>query len=278
MHLQNMGHKILFMKIRRMHLFEFEDLEKFPKLFRNYLTDFLEFLAELHDFYKYTIPLLRKQLKMLNKPSIIDIGSGAGGGIDKIYTSLSQEIKTLEITLTDLYPNITAFKRLSKKSNGRIKYIEYPVSASEVPNDLIGLRTFFRSFHHFEPNLCVKVLKDCIANNQPIGIFDIQQRTVLFFIFYAIISPLLVLLYTPFIKPFSGKRLLFTYIIPVVPFIAFWDGSVTVLRTYNTDELKKMAVSADVKNKYKWESGQIGKGSKTVFYFLGSPKNHLNYH
>lgn len=79
------------------------------------------------------------------------------------------------------------------------------------------------------------------------------------------------MLATPFIQPFSWKKLFWTYLIPVIPFSNIWDGMVSVFRTYNNAEL--MAMTSDLnKDGYTRETGEIdaGKGIK-VLYLLGYP-------
>ena len=75
----------------RVHLFEFEDLSWFKKTIRNYLTYFLQFLSNL-------TPI-----------QIIDLCSG-GGSLLWLNPQLKQSKPSLKITLTDFYPNTTAFE------------------------------------------------------------------------------------------------------------------------------------------------------------------------
>ena len=76
----------------------------------------------------------------------------------------------------------------------------------------------------------------------------------------------------PFIKPFSIGRLVFTYLLPVVPMFILWDGVVSVLRTYTLDEMKKMTTELNKRMHYKWEIEKIKDGPITILYLLGYPK------
>jgi hypothetical protein len=51
---------------------------------------------------------------------------------------------------------------------------------------------------------------------------------------------LFVWVFTPFMRPFLWKRLLFTYPLPCVPMICLWDGFVSQLRAYTPDELRAL--------------------------------------
>ena len=108
-----------------------------------------------------------------------------------------------------------------------------------VPSSLKGLRTQFLSFHHFKPEQAQAILQNAINNSQPIAIFEGQQPSVKSLI-PMFLSPLNVLLTTPFIRPFKVDRILFTYLIPILPLFILWDGVISVLRTYTVKELNMM--------------------------------------
>ena len=90
--------------MKRLHLFEFEDLPWFPGFIRNYGTDFLQFVSNKFDLYKGITPLLVSKLKHAGKTQILDLASGGGGGLLTIGKKLKEEIPDLQITLTDYYP------------------------------------------------------------------------------------------------------------------------------------------------------------------------------
>jgi len=79
-------------------------------------------------------------------------------------------------------------------------------------------------------------------------------------------------LMTPFIKPRSWSRLLWTYLLPVVPLATCWDGVVSLLRVYSPRALEAMSgelSSAD----YAWEIGTASTGA-AIFeyvYLVGYP-------
>ena len=85
-------------------------------------------------------------------------------------------------------------------------------------------------------------------------------------------APLIVLLTTPFIKPFKLSRLFWTYLISVITFTVLWDGLVSVMRTYSTAELQQMTVEIRAQN-YVWETGQIKiKGAGNITHLIGYPE------
>ena len=261
-------------RVRRIHAFEFEDLTWFPKNLRNYGTDFLQFGANAFDMYKGVMPIILKGVQSSGNRTVIDIASGGGGGLVKIADHLKNSIPHIKIILSDYYPNIAAFKRTKAKKPDVFEFIEYSVNAIDVPPHLKGFRTQFLSFHHFRPKDAKAILQNAVDNKQAIGIFEAQQRNSKHLI-QMLFSPIAVLLMTPFIKPFEFDRILFTYLIPVIPLFVLWDGIVSVLRTYTVTELKEMILEVRNHGLFDWEVG-IAKGSSNdVFYLLGIPKENV---
>ncbi|MEZ4772146.1 MAG: hypothetical protein R3D00_03115 [Bacteroidia bacterium] len=255
----------------RLHLFEFEDLSWFPSLIRNYMTDFLQFVVNKFNFYGGIIPLLKKGLTHSGGTTVIDLASGGSGPWLRLAPELKKEIPSLHIVLTDYYPNIPAFEKTVAEGNGLFSYEKSSVNALDVPARLKGLRTQFLSFHHFRPEDAQKILQNAVNSGMPIGIFEAQKRDVKHFIQF-FFSPINVILVTPFLRPFSFLRLIFTYLIPLVPLFVWWDGLVSVLRTYSIAEMKDMISRLDKSDSFDWEVGESRTGQVTNLYILGYPK------
>ena len=85
--------------------------------------------------------------------------------------------------------------------------------------------------------------------------------------------PLAVLMVTPFIRPFRPSRLLWTYLVPVVPFIVLFDGIISCLRTYNPSELEALTAELTSENKYVWQFGEqkAEKSLLPVTFLIGYP-------
>lgn len=256
----------------RIHLFEFEDLAWFPQFLRNYETDFLSFLSNKTGIFKPILPVMHRGLKASSSTHIIDLGSGGGGPILSLNSQLQRRFPNLKIFLTDYYPNIAAFNLMSKKAPN-LEYIEKPIDARNVPKNLRGLRTLFLVFHHFKPDDARQILQDAIYEGDPIAILEGQERS-LSSIIAMILSPLSVLLTTPFIGPFKFGRIIFTYLIPIVPLVVMWDGIVSSLRTYSVKEMKELVNGLDNTEGFNWEMGRKRSGPGMILYLLGTPKQN----
>lgn len=254
----------------RIHLFELEDFRWFPSALRNYMTDFLQFISNRFDIYKAVVPLIEEALQHADSEKIIDLASGGGGGLLKLSEHLKERNPCLKIVLTDFYPNIAAFRRTAAHSR-MFTYYEKPVNAMAVPSELVGLRTQFLSLHHFRPADAVKILQNAVDAGSPIALFESQERNVKS-ILSMLFSPVSVLLVTPFIRPFRIGRIVFTYLIPIVPLCILWDGVVSALRTYSTKEMHALVAQVNGHENYEWKIGKQKSGPGTVPYLIGYPK------
>lgn len=256
--------------MKRIHLFEFEDQKWFPNNLRNYGTDFLRFMSHKTKMYGPIISVIEKGLIRSKTNQIIDIGSGGGGGLLWINAELKKSFPAVKIVLTDFYPNLPAFKS-AQKTAPNVTYVKEPIDARNVPADLVGLRTQFLSFHHFNPKDAQFILQNAVDTNNSIALFEGQERSISS-ILAMLFSPLIVLLVTPFIRPFSFGRIVFTYLIPLVPLFVLWDGTVSALRTYSVKEMIGLVDALDGAENYDWEMNKVKSGPGVVLYLLGTKK------
>lgn len=259
--------------MKRIHFFEFGDLKWFPKHLKDLMTDFLEFGANQFNIYEKATPILKKGLSKASKREIIDMGSGGGGGWPKIIENLkSAETPEFKIKLTDYYPNIGAFKKMQSRFAQTIEFEKDSIDATNVPSTLKGFRTMFLSFHHLKPKQAQQVLQNAINSGEPIGIFELQDRTILSLIFMFVFAPINAILTAPFLKPLKLTRLLFTFLIPILPLIIWFDGVVSNLRTYSEIELKNLVNQCNKNSSYEWQIGKIKNGPGFILYLLGYKK------
>src|SRR5262249_59485151 len=89
---------------------------------------------------------------------------------------------------------------------------------------------------------------------------------------FLFLTPLVVGLATLFIRPFWWRRLLWTYLVPLVPLTCWWDGAVSHLRAYTPAELEQLADEVGVDG-YSWRAGRVPLGSAPgrLTYLIGYP-------
>lgn len=257
--------------LRRIHFVELEDLPWLPAVLRDGVTDFLEFMVVKTPLYDSIAPRLARALALTKSNRIVDLCSGGGGAWLRLLRDLPAG--DLRVSLSDIYPNRVAFERIEHATQGRVAGITQPVDATKVESDIGGFRTLFSSFHHLRPAQARAVLLDAVENGSPIAIFESTQRHILL-ILYMLLTPLIVLLVTPFMKSVTPSRLVFTYLIPLIPLIIAFDGVVSCLRTYTPAELRDLVDSLP-ENNYAWDIAleRMGALPIGVTYLIGIPEH-----
>lgn len=265
-------HEDSLILIPRLHLFELEDLQWFPTTIRDLATDYLHFMERRFRLHEPVVPLLQEVLDETGCRQVVDLCSGGGGPIPALQQALASVGPSVHFTLTDRYPNLAAFEQVASDSGGAITYLSQPIDARAVPNSMKGVRTIFNSFHHFQPTVARAILREAMRARQPIAIFEIPERSVSTLI-PLLLTPLVVWLATPWMRPFRWGRLLWTYAIPLVPLTCWWDGIVSQLRAYSPAELEAL-VAPLTDGGYVWKVGKVPIRSTIghVTYLIGLPE------
>lgn len=259
--------------MKRFHLFEWEDQPWFPDVLRRNMTDYLRFMITRLGIYDPVIPLLKEMLEKTGQRQILDLCSGAGGGLEALQPKLSAEMGfNVPVTLTDKFPNLEAWQQIEAETKKAITFIPESVDATDVPQNLPGVRTLFSSFHHFKPEQAEAILQDAVNKKQAIGIFEGSGKQYHELLLAGLVFPPLMLGITPFIRPFKFSRLFFTYLVPAIPLFTLWDGVVSVLRMYSPEMLLQMTKKLQGPP-YVWKSGYAKhKSGAKVIYLIGYPE------
>ncbi|GAB3650660.1 hypothetical protein GCM10027594_25900 [Hymenobacter agri] len=257
----------------RLRLFEFEDLPWFPPVIRAGMMDYLRFMISALGTYRPIALLLAEGLRHTTQTRVLELGAGAGGGTETVLAALQAQGLAATITLTDLYPQPAAWADIAQRTHGAIGYEPAPVDALAVPPHLTGFRTIFSAFHHFPPEAATALLRDAVRANSGVGVFEGAGKHWAEILLALTVLPVAQLLLTPFFRPFRLSRLVFTYLIPLIPLCTIWDGCVSVLRMYSTDELQALARAADPEGTFAWQAGKKRHWwGPQVTYLIGWPK------
>ncbi|NMO19047.1 hypothetical protein HPC49_37370 [Pyxidicoccus fallax] len=252
----------------RLHLFEFTDQDWWPSSLRDLTTDYLHTVSTRLGLFDATAEVLARGLRASDTRTLLDLGSGGRGPLPRLRRLLAERHGVdADVVLTDKYPNAQAGERAHAEG---ATYLDRSVDALRVPADLRGMRTLFNALHHFRPEDARAVLADAQARGVPIAAFESVRRTP-GGLLSMLLVPLLVLLFTPLVRPMTPLRLLLTYVIPVAPLIIFWDGLVSALRIHRPEELRALTASL-AREGYTWEVGEARMpGKPPISYVLGMP-------
>lgn len=246
----------------RLQLFEFTDLDWYPAFLKQPIQRYLDYVSARFRIYLPARMLLVDALKASGAKQVVDLGSGAGGGLDSFWEDIQEDVKGIRILRTDRFP-VEA-----PANTDKIPYWPESVDATAVPPELAGFRTMFALAHHLTPAALTLAIQDAQRKSVGLAIFEPVQRGIIQIVLMVLIVPLLVLLLSPFIRPVHPVVLVFTYLIPFIPLTITWDGVVSSLRAYTPQDLLKMARSTD--GPLKWKSGYAGPGGRLV-YLIGEP-------
>ncbi len=255
--------------MRRTELQEIHDHPRFPSFLRDLVTEALQSLWEFGNSYKPILSRLLLAMERAETHEVLDLCSGGGGP----WLRLSREAelhrkRQISIRLTDKYPNLTAFSRASRFSR-LISFESVPVDATKIPAEFDEFRTIFSSFHHFGPEPARLLLEGSMRRKRGIGVFEVACRSPLTILTICVI-PALSWWLALGMRPFRWERLLWTYLIPVVPFVLFYDGMVSCFRAYSREELEELVRRLNALD-FRWEVGEERSGFLPVTYVLGYP-------
>jgi hypothetical protein len=256
----------------KMRLFEIHDQAWFPGFLRDQTTDALQFILNTGNLYGPIVHHLSGALTETGTVRILDLCSGAGGPWLKLSKVFEQkEGLPLHISLTDRYPNVRAFDNAKSPGGNGIHFHAIPVDATQIPDELNGFRTIFSSFHHFKPREARAILQDAVNKQRGIGIFEVAGRRAVT-VLLTFLMPIGSLILTPFMRPFRWARFLWTYIIPVIPFVLWFDAIMSCLRAYSLQELVELTSGLAVHG-YEWKIGQESNGlfPVPITYLIGYP-------
>ncbi len=207
---------------------ELEDFNWFPQFLRNYQTDYIGFVVSKFNIYQVFINYLKEQ--NIKSNVMFDLCSGSGEPAVSIFnkTSNFQQLK-----LSDKFPR-------SFQSTSKIIYIDESIDVNEytfIPGETY---TMFNAFHHFSDDEKQKIVLNCDKAKANLFIVEILEPTLFFFLKVFTLTTIGVLLFNPFVRPFSIKRLFFTYVLPINIITITIDGIISVLKSRNVKSYIKL--------------------------------------
>lgn len=263
----------------RLHLVELEDLPWVPSVLKDTGRDLLDLGFHKMRFYEPLVPHLAALVDATGVRNVVDLASGGGGGALSMCKTLRGQGKAdIHFLLTDRFPNNGAAQRIQQLGDANVAYHPHPVDALTADHRPTGIRTMFGALHHFQPPEVRQLLGAVVAERAPVAIFDVGANLKLRKVPTALVPlvsiPNLLMLFVvtwllvPLVRPLSLGRLVLTYLLPLVPILVAWDGTVSALRAYAPEELLEMARSAPGGGTYDWEAGASGP----AVYLVGKPR------
>ena len=253
--------------MRRFRLFEILDQAWCPQTVRDGATDCLEAIISTADVYRPVREQFFAAIRSCGATRVVDLCSGGGGPWpSRQWRCRLEREANLTVALTDKFPSSVLGARLGQSP--RLISIGLPVDATDVPEELRGFRTVFSSFHHFPDAMAIKILGDAVESGEGFASAEVTSRSVRALLTICVL-PAFVWLLTPRMRPFRWRRLLLTYLVPAIPFVIFWDGVVSCLRTRTPEELLQLTRGFPG---YEWSAGYAKGSWLAPVYLSGLPR------
>lgn len=185
--------------------------------------------------YRHLIPLIKSAANS-HQGVVTDLCSGSGGPVPDL--AVQSGLEEVSFLLTDRFPAETGILPPN------CTYLRQPLSALQPLPHAAGLVTMFNAFHHFNARERKALLKTLILNGRSFMAAELLAPSLTDFMRILVATTLGQLLFAPFVRPFSLKRLVLTYLIPINLITVTWDGLASVsrgLKKSSWDDLRLQA-------------------------------------
>jgi len=243
--------------VNRIQSFEFNERNECPEFIRDGIVEILGKGIRWSKYFSSSIQAFIEFANQVETTTFLDLCSGSGEPAAFFVEELLRQGKTqFKFVLSDLFPKTHSMNSVSKQFPEQTHVITTPVDATNVKQEYDqAARTIINAFHHFPPELAKSIIRDCVKKERGIFIIESFPRSVIKY--FSVIPYLLV---SFFVNPFITQKdrllkFLFSFIIPLIPVLGFWDGLISSCRIHSKDELFEMV--DEWKLEYTWNYQEI---------------------
>lgn len=227
--------------MKRKQIFQFSNQKWFPSFLKRDMYEFMSWFVGKVNAAKPFLPVLDEVIGHTQTKTIINIDSKIGAGIETVLPLLPEGSEVINVEL----------EKFSTHNK--------------------GIYTFINSFHQLDEKKVKYYLNQIADSGNSVAVLEGNNDSLWQVVGMTIFVPLTVILSAPFVQPFRITRLIFTYLIPILPVITMLDGFLALFKLYNPNDLNELVSTIPVKN-YVWKSGKAdnGRGGK-IIYLMGYP-------
>ena len=232
--------------MRRKHLPQLTDQRWFPGIWKSLIAEFMTWFVHTVRAAKPFVPVFSEALAQAKSRRVCNVTLSAGAGMECLQPFLPDDL-----VIEDLPVDVLV--------------------KGAAPMAGTGLFCMVNCFHRLPAASAREVLMAMSVKRVPIVILEGNNDNWWQAIGMSVIVPLTVFLTAPFVRPFRVSRLLFTYLLPVLPFFTALDGMLALFKLYPPEDLDELVASLKSTD-YTWRSGRAdnGRGGK-IMYLLGIP-------
>lgn len=261
------------MALPRIQLFEFNDSPWCPRALSDTIIESLSRTLRWGHLLSGLVAPFEEFLEKAGAAEVLDVGAGAAGPARILCGEIRRAGRTPpRFVLTDLQPQLEAWRAARDEFPGDIDFVSAPVDATAIPPAIAGgrARMIVNSFHHFSPDLARSILHDAVNGSTGVFIAEAWERNPLRFATFIPVGLPALLANPLFTKRDRLAKALLTFASPAVLGASLWDGLVSTVRVYSREELERMVAPLD---HFAWTWGYYsypfgGRG----YYFYGVPR------
>ena len=229
--------------MKRKQVFQFSNQKWYPSFLKRDMYEFMSWFVGKVNAAKPFLPVLEEVIGHTQTKTIINIDSKIGAGIETVLPLLPEGTEVINVEL----------ERFSTHNK--------------------GMYTFINSFHQLDEKKATYYLTQIADSGNSVAVLEGNNDSLWQVVGMTIFVPLTVILSAPFVQPFRITRLIFTYLIPILPVVTMLDGFLALFKLYNPNDLNELVSNIPVKS-YVWKSGKAdnGRGGK-IIYLMGYPEN-----
>ena len=229
--------------MKRKQVFQFSNQKWYPSFLKRDMYEFMSWFVGKVNAAKPFLPVLEEVIGHTQTKAIINIDSKIGAGIETVMPLLPESTEVINVEL----------ERFSTHNK--------------------GMYTFINSFHQLDEKKATYYLTRIADSGNSVAVLEGNNDSLWQVVGMTIFVPLTVILSAPFVQPFRITRLIFTYLIPILPVVTMLDGFLALFKLYNPNDLNELVSNIPVKS-YVWKSGKAdnGRGGK-IIYLMGYPEN-----
>jgi hypothetical protein len=259
--------------MKRRHLLEFNERSECPKFIRDSVVETLGMGLRFIKMGNIIGPPFAEFMQRAKVSKVLDLCTGTGVPVSLLAQWLKDHgDQSPKFLVSDLFPNHEAFEEITNQDDLEITSVAESVNALDVNPELEhDTRTIINSFHHFTPAMAEAILEDTVQKDKSIFIYEGFRRDPMGL---APTGPwmTLALLANPWLAKRSKLlKIIFSYLIPIIPIMAMWDGFVSTLRIHTQEDLMQM-VSKWPHYEWSYSEHPYARGGRAVI-FSGNPKN-----
>lgn len=260
--------------MRRHHFIELHEQSWVPSQWRQMFQSGLGIAGNFLKPFRQVASKLEELLQRTGSTEILDLCSGSGDAILQLQQCLGSGSGAgggqVRVVLSDLFPHLDEWHKLQMRFPGLVSFRKQSTDVFDMPMDVPKVWTLLNSLHHFREEEVKRLLQNVVAKADGVAVFESTGRTWSNMFQTLPLFPVAAVIASTMLRPFRIWHPLWGAMVPVVPFMALFDGIVSNFRTYTVDELKSLVASLG-SDDFEWDIGTapMDKTTLRATYLIG---------